>query len=103
MTDERPSHRFAATSTGLPYIDAKVIEKLRKIPDVPRGLDYSKLLRLIEELNDNYAKGNAYAAHASLRSILDHIPPTLGCDDFKAVANNSTFPVMPGRSPMPAG
>jgi hypothetical protein len=51
-------------------------------------LDRTKLLRLIDELNDNHCRGNAYAVHALLRAILDHIPPLLGCADFKAVANN---------------
>lgn len=48
----------------------------------------TKLLSLIEELNDNYGHGNTYASHAVLRAIIDHIPPILGCPDFQAVANN---------------
>lgn len=31
------------------------------------GLDSGKLVRLVAELNDNYSRGNAYAAHALLR------------------------------------
>ena len=50
--------------------------------------DDEKLTRLVAELNDNYSRGNAYAAHALLRTVLDHIPPLLGCADFKAAANN---------------
>jgi hypothetical protein len=46
----------------------------------------SKLWTLIEELNDNYRGKNSYASQALLRAILDHIPPILGCNDFKAVA-----------------
>ncbi len=52
------------------------------------GLDCGKLERLVAELNDNYSRGHAYAAHALLRAVLDHIPPLLGCADFKAAANN---------------
>lgn len=55
------------------------------------GLDCGKLERLTAELNDNYNRGNAYAAHALLRAILDHIPPLLGCADFKAAANNHAW------------
>ncbi len=51
-------------------------------------LDVAKLLALVEELNDNYAWKNTYAAHALLRAILDHIPTILGCAGFQAVANN---------------
>ena len=50
--------------------------------------DRSKLLRLIEELNDNYLRSNGYAAHALLRAILDHVPPLLGCADFATAVNN---------------
>lgn len=54
-------------------------------------MDPGKLTRLVAELNDNYSRGNAYAAHALLRAILDHIPPLLGCADFKAAANNYSW------------
>jgi hypothetical protein len=47
------------------------------------GLDCGKLARLVAELNDNYSRGNAYATHALLRALLDHIPPLLGYPDFK--------------------
>jgi hypothetical protein len=51
----------------------------------------SKLLGLIDELNDNYARSNTYASHALLRAILDHVPPILGCPDFAAVASNYSW------------
>jgi hypothetical protein len=53
----------------------------------PRRL-LTKLLTLINELNDNQARGNAYAAHALVRAILDHVPPILNCKSFAEVANN---------------
>jgi hypothetical protein len=71
----------------VPYIDARVSTSLVARAEV-LGLDSSKLSRLVAELNDNYSRGNAYAAHALLRSLLDHVPPLLGCGDFKAAANN---------------
>jgi hypothetical protein len=52
------------------------------------NFDVAKLVALIEELNDNYARRNTYAAHALLRALLDHVPPILGCASFNAVANN---------------
>ncbi len=77
--------RPAAGHPGYIYaeVSASVAERAEAI-----GLDAGKLARLITELNDNYSRGNAYAAHALLRAILDHIPPLLGCADFKAAANN---------------
>jgi hypothetical protein len=71
----------------LPYIDARVSASLVARAET-LGLDSSRLSRLVAELNDNYSRGNAYAAHALLRSLLDHVPPLLGCGDFKAAANN---------------
>jgi hypothetical protein len=48
----------------------------------------TKLLKLIGELNDNYARGNTYASHALLRGLLDHIPPILGQPHFDAVVSS---------------
>jgi hypothetical protein len=40
------------------------------------------------EVQEPVSLANAYAAHTLLRAVLDHIPPLLGCADFKAAANN---------------
>jgi hypothetical protein len=69
------------------YVDRKVIASIEASTGT-RRFDHRKLLGLIHELNDNYRKENGYAAHALMRAILDHIPPMLGCTDFKAVASN---------------
>lgn len=69
------------------YIDAQVIVAIKAREGTDR-FDRSKLLRLIEELNDNYLRGNGYAVHALLRAILDHIPPLLGCADFASPVSN---------------
>lgn len=50
--------------------------------------DCTKLLALVEELNESYRCGMTYAAHALLRAMLDHVPPLLGCKNFDAVVNN---------------
>ena len=72
------------------YVDLQVSASLAERAEA-LGLDPGKLTRLLAELNDNYSRGNAYAAHALLRAILDHIPPLLGCADFKAAANNYSW------------
>jgi hypothetical protein len=69
------------------YVDAQVIAAIRA-HHAPGRFDWAKLLRLIDELNDNYARGSTYAVHAVLRAILDHIPPLLGCSTFMAAVNN---------------
>jgi len=73
-----------------PYVDPQVSAALAARAET-LGLDAGKLMRLVAELNDNYRRGNAYAAHALLRAVLDHIPPLLGCADFKAAASNYSW------------
>jgi hypothetical protein len=81
----RPGQRPHAPTGS--YIDAQVITAI-KAQDGTDGFDRSKLLRLIDELNDNHIRGNGYAVHALLRAILDHVPPLLGCADFAAAVSN---------------
>ncbi|MBO0771678.1 MAG: hypothetical protein J2P35_09490 [Actinobacteria bacterium] len=69
-----------------PHVSASMVARTEAL-----GLDSSKLVRLLAELNDNDSRGNAYAAHALLRAVLDHIPPLLGCSDFKAAASNYSW------------
>jgi hypothetical protein len=73
-----------------PYIDPQISASMTARAQA-LGLDSGKLARLIAELNDNCSRGNAYAAHALLRAVLDHIPPLLGCADFRAAANNYSW------------
>jgi hypothetical protein len=72
---------------GSPYVDEKVITAIRA-KDGQSKFDATKLLALVGELNDNYARNNTYASHALLRAILDHIPPILGQPHFDAVVSN---------------
>jgi hypothetical protein len=79
--------RQRVPAPGRSYIDAQVIAAIKAKEGTDR-FDRSKLLRLIEELNDNCVRGNGHAAHALLRAILDHVPPLLGSADFAAAVNN---------------
>jgi hypothetical protein len=72
------------------YVDPAVTASLAAKASA-QGLDPTKLTRLIFELNDNYTRSNAYAAHALLRALLDHIPPLLGYIDFKAAASSYSW------------
>lgn len=69
------------------YIDESITHEIETVASSGR-FNYEKLLKLINELNDNYSRGNVYAAHALLRALLDHIPPMLNCDSFNSVVNN---------------
>jgi hypothetical protein len=75
----------AAAKTA--YIDADVAAAAIACAE-QMGLRADKLRRLIEELNDNCDRGNIYAAHALLRTLLDHIPPLLGHRDFQQLVNH---------------
>lgn len=90
----RAGHAGHAAQIGTPapglYIDRGIAAAVTARAGV-LGFDPAKLARLLEELNDNYSRGNAYAAHALLRAILDHVPPMLGCADFKAAVNNHSW------------
>lgn len=79
-----------AASRLTAYVDPQLSAALTARAQV-LGLDPGKLVRLVEELNDNYSRGNAYAAHALLRAVLDHIPPLLDRADFKAAASNYSW------------
>jgi hypothetical protein len=82
-----PQTRRPAQAPAGSYIDPQVVAGVKAQQGTDQ-FDRSKLLRLIDELNDNYARGNGYAVHAVLRAILDHIPPLLGCASFPAAVNN---------------
>jgi hypothetical protein len=69
------------------YIGTQVITAIKSKQGTDQ-FDRSKLIRLIDELNDNYERANGYAVHALLRAILDHIPPLLGYASFPAAVNN---------------
>jgi hypothetical protein len=69
------------------YIDPRVIAKIHATEEASQ-FDWSKLLRLIDEVNGSYRHGNAYAVHTLLRAILDHVPPLFGRANFAGVLNN---------------
>ena len=85
-----PSGRSPVADRLTPYIDPRVSASMAARAE-ELGLDSGKLVRLVAELNDNYSRGNAYAAHALLRAVLDHVPPLLGCADFKAAASSYSW------------
>jgi hypothetical protein len=76
MTDE-PIRLPSPAPVDSPYVDEKVVAAIRAKEGQSR-FDLTKLLTLIDELNDNYAHRNMYGSHALLRGLLDHIPPILG-------------------------
>lgn len=80
------SGTYAPSHDPKPYVPAVITDEIEKAA-AQSAWDCTKLLTLIGELNDSYAAGKTYSAHALLRAILDHVPPLLGQPDFAAVVN----------------
>ena len=70
-----------------PYADRNIVGTLRN-KTANGKFDLTKLLALVEELNENYANENTYACLALIRAIMDHVPPILGCKNFEEVASS---------------
>lgn len=68
------------------YIDLKRIKELKKI--VNPTFDLSRLLKICAEINDNFSQGNNISTILLVRTLVDHIAPTLGHKTFVEVANN---------------
>jgi hypothetical protein len=70
------------------FIDISRIDELRDVhyPD----FDLSRLIKLCEELNDNFFRGNLLSVSFLGRAIIDHIPPIFQCVNFDGVANNNS-------------
>ena len=68
------------------YVDSERLDALRQLKAA--SFDMSKLVRLCEELNECWARGNLFAIGSLLRMLLDHVPPIFGHTTFKEVANN---------------
>ncbi len=68
------------------YINEK---RLRELKLLPKGnLDFSKLVKLCEELNENYRSENYLSVGMLVRTILHHIPPIFSLNSFDEIANN---------------
>jgi hypothetical protein len=71
------------------YVDRRIVELIK--PGQSRRWDCTKLLGLIQELDDNYREDNGYAAHALLRAILDHVPPLFAQSGFAGVVDSHSW------------
>ncbi len=50
--------------------------------------DFTRLMQLCQEINDNYTRENFLSVAMIGRSIINHVPPLFGFDTFNQVANN---------------
>jgi hypothetical protein len=68
------------------FVSKSRIEELREInsPD----FDLSRLIRLCEELNDNYIRENYLSVIMIIRTIINHVPPIFNVSNFDMVVSN---------------
>ena len=67
-------------------IDQIRIDQLNGISS--QDYDLTRLIELCKELNDCYSNENYLAVAILTRSLLDHVPPIFGFNNFSEVANN---------------
>jgi hypothetical protein len=69
-----------------PFVSTIRLAELRHLPATK--WDFTRLVRLCEELNTTYAHGCLMATAMLIRSITDHVPPIFGVKNFAELANN---------------
>ena len=83
---------FGSQKVGSPHASAKSfvdpsrLEELRTISN--SKFDLARLIKLCEEMNDNFARGNFLSVGMIGRTIIHHVPPIFGFNTFEEVANN---------------
>lgn len=73
-------------SPALELIDETRLAELRQLPTTL--FDFTKLIRLCEELNTVYREGCYFSTAMLTRGLLDHVPPIFGKNTFSEVGNN---------------
>ncbi|WP_093386822.1 hypothetical protein [Variovorax sp. OV329] len=71
-----------------PYVDPTRLNELRALPK--GAWDLTRFVRMLEELNDAYERGNFQTVPMLVRAIKDHVPPIFGEANFAGVFNSST-------------
>lgn len=67
-------------------VDPQRVEQLKGLRS--EQFDFSKLIRLCEELNVAFATESYFATAMLTRAVVDHVPPIFGVRTFAEVANN---------------
>jgi hypothetical protein len=71
-----------------PYVSVSRLEELRVLPKA--RWDLTRLIRMVEELNDAYERGNFVTVTMLVRAIKDHVPPVFSSTNFAGVFNSSS-------------
>lgn len=82
VIDEQPHTRLNAT----PYVLESRIEEISHLKS--SRFDYSKLIKLLRELNFAQLNGCHFSIAFLVRAVIDHIPPLFGAPTFAQIAGN---------------
>lgn len=77
----------ASAATRSAFIHPDVLLKLKTAKS--SRLDPGKLVRMCEELNDAYGRGNYISSALLLRAIINHVPSVFGANRFSEVVAQS--------------
>ncbi len=72
------------------YVDKERINQLKALPN--SSFDFTKLVKLCEELNENFAKQSYLTVGMIVRTIMNHVPPIFGLKNFEEIASNYAGP-----------
>lgn len=68
------------------FIDPRRLKDLKDISS--SEYDLSRLVRMCEELTDNFSRENYISSVSLIRAIIDHVPPIFGVKSFTEVASH---------------
>ena len=77
----------ASIKANAAFLDPSVLAALRGTKS--QKFDFTKLVRLCEELNDAYGRGNYLSCALLIRAVMNHVPPVFGCRTFAEVTAQS--------------
>lgn len=76
-------HYTTNVASNAAFLNTEVLIQLKAVQG--SRLDLTKLVKMCEELNDAYARGNYISSALLLRAIMNHIPPVFGATTFSEV------------------
>jgi hypothetical protein len=81
-----PNYAANAASNAA-FLNTEVLLRLKAVQGT--RLDPCKLVKMCEELNDAYARGNYISSALLLRAIINHVPSVFGASTFSEVVSQS--------------
>jgi len=77
----------ASIKANAAFLEPSVLAALRGVKS--EKFDFTKLIRLCEELNDAYGRGNYLSCVLLIRAAMNHMPPVFGRRTFAEVVAHS--------------